>query len=843
MRDLRQDVRLAFRHFRHSPGFTLVAILTLALGIGANTAVFTLVHALVLRSLPVQRPTELYRLGNTSECCVNSGLNTSYSLFSYHLFEHLQASAPGFQELAAFQANTMAVGVRRPSGSAPHPMPGAFVTGNYFTMFGVQPAAGRLLQKSDDRRDAPPVAVMSHRAWTQFFARDPSLIGETVVVNGKPFTIVGVSAPAFFGDTVRADPAALWLPVNQEPMLRGAASLLDRPAANWLYAIGRVTGPARAPEISARVTTALQHWLAAQPFFSERERLQIPRQHIVVVPAGGGIGSTRAQYQRSLNLLFAAAAIVLLTGAANLANLLLARADRGQAAIRTALGASTGRLVRQALTEGIILALLGGLVGIALGSVSARAVIRIAFPLAAFVPVEALPSAWVWAFALVLAVFTGALFTAAPAWAMSRSAPLDALSGVGRSGQSRSFVPRGSLVIVQVALSLVLLTSAGLLVTSLRNLEQQPLGFTPADRLVTFIEPPATLAGDVPRLTDLYARFGERLRQVPGVERVAFSMYSPMEGNNWSSGISIGGRTPDPDNPTFASWNRVTPGYFETVGTRVIRGRGIDERDTPTARRVVVVNEALVRRYFKNEDAIGRTVGIGGVRHASDFEIVGIVEDVKYTGASSTDVRSMMFLPSFQTVEQEGGGQTMQASSLLLRTIVLQVSPSARNVEAGIRQALAAVDANLNVMRIVTLPTQVSANFRLERLMARLTSAYGLLALALASLGLYGVIAYGVSQRTREIGVRMALGADRWRVVRTCLRGPLVQTCVGLAIGLSCAYFAGQTLGTQLYGVNGLDSQVFAGATLILIVSALLAAALPARRAASVNPATALRGE
>jgi predicted permease len=347
----------------------------------------------------------------------------------------------------------------------------------------------------------------------------------------------------------------------------------------------------------------------------------------------------------------------------------------------------------------------------------------------------------------------------------------------------------------------------------------------------------------VPRLTDLYARFGERLRQVPGVERVAFSMYSPMEGNNWSSGISIGGRTPDPDNPTFASWNRVTPGYFETVGTRVIRGRGIDERDTPTARRVVVVNEALVRRYFKNEDAIGRTVGIGGVRHASDFEIVGIVEDVKYTGASSTDVRSMMFLPSFQTVEQEGGGQTMQASSLLLRTIVLQVSPSARNVEAGIRQALAAVDANLNVMRIVTLPTQVSANFRLERLMARLTSAYGLLALALASLGLYGVIAYGVSQRTREIGVRMALGADRWRVVRTCLRGPLVQTCVGLAIGLSCAYFAGQTLGTQLYGVNGLDSQVFAGATLILIVSALLAAALPARRAASVNPATALRGE
>jgi predicted permease len=844
MHDLRRDVRLAFRHLRRQPGFTLVAIVTLALGIGANTAVFTLVHALVLRSLPVLRPGELYRLGNTNECCVNSGLNGSYSLFSYRLFEHLRANAPEFHQLAAFQANTMSVGVRRPRETSPNPMPGAFVTGNYFTMFGVQPAAGRLLQKSDDRPDAPPVAVMSHRAWTQFFAQDPSLIGETVVVNGKPLTIVGVSAPAFFGDTVRADPAALWIPVTQEPLLRGAASLVERAKANWLYGIGRVTGRARPSEISARATAALQHWLAAQPFFNERERLQISQQRIVVVPAGGGIGSTRAQHERSLNLLVAAAAMVLLIGAANLANLLLARADRGQAAIRAALGASTSHLIRQALTEGIVLALLGGLVGIALGAASARAILKIAFPLAAFVPVDAMPSAWVWAFALALAVFTGALFTAAPAWAMSRTAPLEALSGVSRSGQSRSFVPRGSLLIVQVGLSLVLLSSAGLLATSLGNLERQPLGFTPANRLVTFIEPAATLAGDVPRLTDLYAQFAEKLRQVPGVERVAFSMYSPMEGNNWSSGVSIGGRTPDPDNPTFASWNRVTPGYFETIGTHVIRGRGIDERDTPANKRVVVVNEALVRRHFKNEDPIGQTIGIGGVRHASDFEIVGIVEDVKYTGASATDVRSMMFIPSFQIVEQESaGGRTMQASSLLLRTIVLQVSPSARNVEAGIRQALAAVDADLNVMRIVPLPAQVSANFRLERLMARLTSIYGLLALALASLGLYGVTAYGVSQRTREIGVRMALGADRWRVVRTCVRGPLVQTCAGLAIGLPCAYFAGQVLSTQLYGVGSLDPKVFAGATLALTVSAFLAAALPARRAASVNPAAALRGE
>lgn len=843
MRDLGQDVRLAFRHLRQQPGFTLVAILTLALGIGANTAVFTLVHALMLRSLPVQRPGELYRLGNTNDCCVNSGLPGSYSLFSYRLFEHLRSNAPEFQELAGFQANTMTTGVRRANETTPHPMPGAFVTGNYFAMFGVTPAAGRLLHASDDRREASPVAVLSHRAWTQFFAQDLSLIGETVNVNGRPLTIVGVAAPAFFGDTVRADPAALWIPVNQEPMLRGAASILDRDAANWLYAIGRVSGRTEPAQLSAKITTALQQWLSAQSFLNDRERLQVAQQRIVVTPAGGGVTSTRAQYERSLKLLFAAAAMVLLIGAANLANLLLARADRGQAAIRAALGASTGRLIRQALTEGVVLALLGGLVGIAVGAVSARAIIGIAFPLSQYVPVDATPSAWVWIFALTLAVFTGALFTAAPAWAMSRTPPLDALAGVGRSGQARSFVPRGSLLIVQVALSLVLLSSAGLLATSLGNLEDQPLGFTPANRLVTSIETPAALAGDVPRLTELFARFDEKLRQVPGVERLAFAMYSPMQGDNWSSGISIAGRKPDPDNPTFSSWNRVTPGYFEAVGTRAISGRVFDERDTPTSKRVVVVSQALVQRYFKNENPIGQTLGIGGARHATDFEIVGVVEDVKYSGATSTDVRSMIFIPSFQTVEQESpGGRTMQASSLLLRTIVLQISPNARNVEAGIRQAVASVDPNLNVSRIVSLPVQISANFRLQRLMSRLTSIYGVLALALASLGLYGVTAYGVSQRTREIGVRMALGADRWGVVRTCVRGPLVHTCIGLTLGLVGAYFAGRVLSTQLYGMGGLNVTVFVSATLALVVSAILAAALPARRAASVSPATALRG-
>jgi predicted permease len=843
MDHLRQDLRLAVRRLRQQPGFTCVAVLTLALGLGANTAVFTLVHALILRSLPVERPNELYRLGDTTDCCVNSGLATSYSLFSYRLFEHLKASAPEFRALAAFQANTMPLAVRRAGEAVATSLPGAFVTANYFTMFGVPPAGGRMLGAEDDRRGAPLVAVMSHRAWTQHFGQDPSVVGGAFVVNGKPMTIVGVASPGFFGDTIRPDPAAIWIPIGQEPAMRGAASLLDRADQNWLYAIGRIAPGASPAQIGARVTTALQQWLSAQPFVTDRERPQIARQHIVVTPAGGGVGLARAQYARSLNLLFGASAIVLLIGVANLANLLLARTDRGQAAIRAALGASSSRLVRQALTEGILLALVAGIVGVGVAALSTRALIKLVFPIVAFVPVDATPSGWVWLFALALSVATGALFTAAPAWAMSRTPPLDALSGAGRSVRTRSFVPRGSLLIVQVALSLVLLSSAGLLGKSLGNLEQQPLGFDPVDRLVVRIDPPP-IAGDIDRLETLFGRLDERLRRVPGVEGVAYSMYSPMEGNNWSSGVSIAGRNTDPNQPDSTSWNRVSARFFETVGTRVLRGRGIDERDTPRGKRVAVVNESFARRFFRDGDPIGQTVGIGDVSHAADFEIVGVVEDVKFSGATQHDVRPMLFLPSFQTVEySDASAVNVQARSTLPRAIVVRIPPGARNIEAGIRQALAEVDPNLNVMRVLPMPLQVSANFRLERLMARLTSIYGLLALALASVGLYGVTAYGVSQRTRELGVRMALGADRRRIIRTCVRGPLVHTCVGLAIGLLAAGVATRAISAQLYGVQGFDPKVFSAALLALVLSAIAAAVLPARRAASLNPATALRGE
>jgi predicted permease len=445
-------------------------------------------------------------------------------------------------------------------------------------------------------------------------------------------------------------------------------------------------------------------------------------------------------------------------------------------------------------------------------------------------------------FALGLSIVTGAIFSAAPAWAMARTPPLEGLSGAGRTTALRSFVPRRSLVVVQVAVSVVLLTGAGLLARSLGNLERQPLGFAPDSRLVVRIDPPA-LAGQAERLEAFYTRLRERLLRVPGVDDVTFALYSPMEGNNWSSGISIEGRASDPSRRDGASWNRVWPGYFETIGTRVLRGRGIGERDTPSGRRVAVINAAFVRRFFDNEEPIGRRLGIGDASHAGDFEIVGVVEDVKYSGPSQP-ARPMIFLPALQTVPYESdANRNVQARSMLLRAIVLRTTMGAGGLEDGIRRSVAEADADATVVRIVPLPEQVSANFRMNRLMARLTSAYGVLALLLAAIGLYGVTAYAVTSRTREIGVRMALGADRGRIVRTMLRGPLGQTMIGLAIGAPLALLAVRAISAQLYGVEPQNPAVLGGAMLALAASAVVAAAVPAWRAASVDPTRALRAE
>jgi hypothetical protein len=393
-------------------------------------------------------------------------------------------------------------------------------------------------------------------------------------------TVVGIAHEQFFGETLRPNPTGIWIPLGQEPALRGSASLIDRRGQDWLYAIGRLRPVIPPEQTGARATAALRQWLTDLPFISAVDRAQIPKQQIVVVPAGGGVPLLRQQFGDVLSILFGTSALVLVIACANLANLLLARANRGQAAIRLALGISPNRLLRQSLVEGVVLSLAGSLVAVWVAAASVRLLVAIAFP-GEYIPIDAVP--WpAWMFAITLATATGLAFSAGPAWAMSRVAPLDALSGVGRSGHIRSFMPRRSLVITQVALTFVLLTGAGLLSRSLGNLEHQPLGFDPEDRTLVQISPPA-IAGQRERLLALYEALREQILRIPGVQEMSYSLYGPMQGDNWSGGISIAGRPANVSAPITSSWNRVGPRYFETIGTRLLRGRLFHARRSASA--------------------------------------------------------------------------------------------------------------------------------------------------------------------------------------------------------------------------------------------------------------------
>ena len=833
------DLTHAWRRLRQRPGLTIVAVATLALGLGANIAIFTLIHALAIQPLPVRAPHELYRLGDNDDCCVNSGIQSEYSIFSYPLYVHLRNQITEFESLAGFQAQPQPMAIRRAGSEIGESASSEYVSANYFQTFGVVPALGRLLEPSDDRPDAEPVFVMSHRTWREKFGADPSLIGKPFVLGGVTVTLAGVAEERFFGETRIPNPPGLFLPLGLEPRLRGTASLIANPEQNFLRIIGRLKDDGRLAAVQTKADNALRQWLSAQTFPPADAREAVARARTPIVSASAGVEILRIAFQAPLKLLFVMSGLVLLIAVANLANLLIAHSDRGQTAIRVALGASTRRLVRQSIAEGVVLSFAGAAIGVLVAAFATRLIVGVVFPAAAGAPLDVNPSPLILGFAVLLALATGMLFSAAPAFAMSRTHPLEALRGAGRGGQTRSFLPRRSLVVVQVALSLVLLTGAGLLATSLRQLQQQTLGFEPENRVVVRLDLPSTFAGDIPRLTTVFRGLREELGRIPGVRGVTYSLYSPMEGNNWSSGISIDGR-PDPDRRNNSSWNRIGPGYFDTLGTKVLRGRAPDERDTPSSSRVAVVNQAFVRRFFESEDPIGRRIGMGGPVTARDFEIVGVVEDVKYTSPDQP-TRPMIFMPDFQLPPARDGAGNSMARSTLLRAVSIHATVGAGVLEPQIRQAVARVTPDVTVVRVVPMADQVAGNFRLNKLLSGLTSAYGLLALALAFLGLYAVTSFTVARRTREIGIRMALGADRSRVIRDVVRGALGHTLLGLVVGVPAALLSTGTIAALLYSVRPRDPLVISGAALILVLSAIVAAVVPARRAAAVDPTRALR--
>jgi predicted permease len=839
-----QDTRHALRRLRMAPAFTTATVLTLALGIGATTSIFTLVHTVLLKSLPVANPGELYRLGRETHCCYVNGYSQDggFSLVSYDLYKYLRDHTKGFSELAAFPSVQHLFGVRRSGSSeAAQSYPGEFVSGNYFTMFGIRAYAGRPLTAEDDQAGAPPVAVMSYRLWQQRYGSDPSVIGSVFNLNEKQFTLVGITPPGFFGDTLRNTPPDFFLPLNTEPLVQSDDDL-NKIDIHWLDLIGRIQPGAAPASIEAEMRVELKQWLRSHwGEMSANDRAKFPEQTLFLSPGGAGITSMREKYEHWLQILMTVTGFVLLIVCANVANLMLVRGmeRRRQTSLSMALGAQSSRLVRQALTESMLLSLFGGTAGLAIAFAGTRLILHYAFPsFAGFAgaPISASPSVPVVLFALATSLTTGVAFGIAPAWMATRVDPIEALRGASRTTARTGSLPRKTLVVVQAALSLVLLSAAGLLTTVLQSLENQNFGFEQDRRLVATINP--KLAGYRPgQLSPLYRRIHDSIASIQGVSSVALCLYSPP-GGGWGSGVWVDGQpAPGPRDDYFASWDRVTAGYFDVIGTPIVKGRGISEQDTAISQNVAVISEAFARKFFRNEDPIGKHFGWkpGASR---EFEVVGVAKDARYS-VYNLDRPSgpFFFLPEAQAE------YTRNLGSLFLRDIVIVTRPGANLSIAQVRQAMASVDPGMPVIAIRTLREQVANQFTQQRLIARLTSFFGVLSLVLASIGLYGVTAYNAGRRINEIGVRMALGANRGHIVALVLRGAFGLILFGMIIGLPLTFAAGRFLGNQLYGMSPYNPAVMLASVLALGLSALIASLLPAFRASLTSPLDALRAE
>ena len=848
-----QDTRHALRRLRKSPAFTITVILTLALGIGATTSIFTLVHAVILKSLAVAKPAELYRLGKESRCCYWGGYSqeNEFSIFSYDLYKHFRDHTEGFEELAAFQAGGALFGVRRSNSTAPaQSYPGEFVSGNYFTMFGIRAYAGRLLAAGDDRAGAPPVAVMSYRLWQQQYGSDPSVIGGAFSLDDKPFTVVGIAPPGFFGDKLRAIPPDFFLPLNAEPLVE-ADSNLNQSDSYWLDLIGRIRPGTAPPSIEADMRVELKQWLRSHwADMSANDRVKFPEQTLFLRPGGAGITGMREEYEHWLQILMTVSAFVLLIVCANVANLMIVRGmeRRRQISLSMALGAQASRLVRQALTESIWLSLAGGAAGLGVALAGTRLILHFAFPHIqgmGSVPISATPSMPILLFAFGVSMATGIAFGIAPAWMATRVDPIEALRGASRSTARTGSLPRKTLVVFQAALSLVLLAASGLLTAALHRLESQSFGFAQDRRTIVHIDP--RLGGYRPdQLTPLYGRLHDSLSSVSGVSAVAVVLYCPLSDYNWGAGVWIDGRpVPGPHDDNFAFWDRATAGYFDVLGNLILKGRGISEEDTATSRHVAVINEAFARKFFRDEDPIGKHFGQSDMGASRHYEIVGIAKDARYLGFNlDKPISPFFFLPEPQhDLVLNTAATDSDPGSHFLHDIVIVTQPGARVSAAQLRQAMAAVDPNLPIISVQTLSEQVAGQFRQQRLIARLTSLFGVLSLILASIGLYGVTAYNVGRRINEIGVRVALGAHRGQVVGLVLRGAFGMVVLGLVVGFPAALAAGRFLGSQLYGMNPYDPLVILLAVLTLGISALVASVIPAIRASLISPSEALRAE
>jgi putative ABC transport system permease protein len=823
------DLRFAARIFRRTPGFTLAALISLALGIGANTAVFSVVDAVMLKLLPVKSPAELYFLTDAPK-----GTSGPVSLrrvptpfFSYDEYNLIRDAATSFTGLAAFRSTgRISTGHNGRADIAEAQV----VSGNYFSLLGVAPILGRTFDETD-MPGSNPIAVISYQYWQREFGGEQSVIGRTISLNNTPSTIVGVMPSAFFGLEPGVMPQ-IWVPVSMKDRL-----LTGRDVRTEI--VGRLLQGSDARHAQAEMEVIFDQILAqrARPARLEalttEERDEILGRRIELTPGGKGLRGLRDQIGDPVLVMMIIVALVLLIACANVATLMLARATRRRKefAVRIALGASRGRVLRQLLTESVFLAVMGGLLGILLASWGLNSLLSLLASGPNPIRLSVSPDLRVIAYTGGILGLTVLMFGLVPALRATRIdvAPTLKENSSGVIGGKNRIGVGKILVVIQVALSLLLLVAAGLFVRTLRNIESLGLGFKPEAVLIATADP-GLVGYKGTRAINLYREIRERIDGLNGIRSTSLSAFSPIGQLRGIAMVIVPGYIPAPGEDPIVSLNRIGPGYFETLGIPLTRGRGIEQSDSEDTPKIAVINETMANKYFEGQDALGKTFNlrlIGGVR---PVEIVGIVKDFKYSKVQE-EISPTVYTPVFQS--SEAGRMTFE----------VRAESDPRNLIPDIRRVVSEIDSNVPLFDVKTIKDQIDESLIQQRLTASLSSFFGLLALLLACVGLFGVTSYEVARSTNEIGIRMALGATPGKVLWAVMRRSLILVLIGMAIGLSSAFFLTPLVSKLLFGLKASNPFTFATAAAIMAAAAIIASYIPARRASHIDPIIAIRYE
>jgi len=844
MSGLFQDLRYALRQWRKSPGFTAVAVLSLALGIGANTAIFTLINSLMLKSLPVRQPQQLVSFGKEIDGGEVDGIGPGpLDIFTYDFYKQVERQHDPFQDVCAFGSFPVMVSVRSSSvqGGPASQAISHLVSGNFFQVLGAEPLMGRPFTPED--ADAPgrqPVAVVSYRYWQQTLAADTAVLGKVIAINDTPFTVIGVMPPKFYGVELNEESPDMWLPLTMQQEAMVQASLLNPHGLYWLHMMARAKDNIGIQQAQAWVNNQVRQFMITREGaqISNARRQEIQGVYIELLPGGHGLSHLREQYSQPLRILLFVVVLVLVIACANLANFLLAKAASREREISTrlALGATRWHVMRQIFSETALLSLLGGALGLLLAFWGTRLLIYFVVAGAKSTALDASPDFRVLAFTFGVSLLTGLFFGIAPALRASRMDVVPSLNSSARtasgSGGKPSRILPKMLVVAQVTFSLILLAGAGLFLRTLQNLERQDFGFNRRNVLLARLN--AKFAGYKPlQLNGLHERILSRLNALPGVQSAALSGAPALSRGNWDSPIFIQGYTPAPNENIATLINRVSPGYFETVGIPLLRGRTIGSQDTATSVKAVVVNQTVADHFFPHGDAIGHQFTIADPGVPGLWQIVGIARDTKYGNPRETKPQRMIYLPLAQMTGDDSFAYWLQ----------IRTAGDPTSVTGNVRAAIAAVDPNLPILDTKTIAEHVDIFMDNERLISQLSTFFSFLALALACIGLYGVMTYNVVRRTNEIGIRMALGAQNNRVLWMVLKESLLLLGIGIALGVPATLAATRLVQAQLFGLSPSDPFTLTAAVLAIAIVTLATAFFPAHRAAKVDPMVALRYE